>query len=960
VVGLVVVRLIVVRLIVVGFELVGIELVGIELVGFELVGFELVGFELVGIELVGLELVCVGVAGRGVARRVVGLTEGLTLLASRTKLLLPTQPSDAAPQEARSVDRRLRPSTPRTPTAVWLMIATMTVAAALLMTQLPGLAAPETATWLCLAGAVVAFGVAEAFVIHVELGRNAHSVSLSEVVLVICMFFVPVPAIPFARVLGGLAVLLAVRHQRLPKALFNASLWLLTSTTAAVAFTQLGGGLHRGSAGMVLPAIAAATTAAGLDSLGVTLVIAATSHSLPGRSSARFVGVCVTVALCASMLGQVLVAALAWSMWLLPATLVVVVAAVAVFRHLSRVRTRHEDVATLYGFTDALSRTGHQTIIETVLSQITQLLRAERAGMWLALDDDRMKWTSLEEDGALVCTTVEADQVPEAIRRALSQDNAVVLHARDRDPATQEFLGLRHARDAVIAPLRSGGGVLGVMTALDRQGEVSTFTASDGHLLLSLTGHAASAMANAQLVAQLNHDSTHDSLTGLLNRGGFRFLLERSLSEPLPLSVLLMDLDRFKEINDTLGHHYGDLLLQQIARRLEHSLRSADVLARLGGDEFAVLLKGVSHDEVFETAERLRDALAEPLQLQGVDIEVSASIGIELVDGADLDASGPGARAPRQSAEAVMQHADVAMYAAKRDGAGVQIYQDTLRESSVRRLALAGALRGAIDERQFFLHYQPQVSLRDGTIAGAEALLRWTHPLYGTVPPDEFIALAEQGGLIRELTRYVLDVALADCAVWAAAGHPMSVSVNLSVRNLLEPDLVDVVETLLSRHGVPAARVVLEITETQLMADPERTGQTLHDLADLGLRLSIDDFGTGYSSLAYLRRLPVSEIKIDKTFVGDLSRDGTDTAIVEAITQLGHTLGLSVVAEGVEDTGTHARLASLGCDYVQGYHLAMPMSHVQLLTWMSAQPDPRMLELPQPRLAATPKSAQSS
>ncbi|MDX6216594.1 MAG: hypothetical protein QOG99_2178, partial [Frankiales bacterium] len=416
----------------------------------------------------------------------------------------------------------------------------------------------------------------------------------------------------------------------------------------------------------------------------------------------------------------------------------------------------------------------------------------------------------------------------------------------------------------------------------------------------------------------------------------------------------------FKEVNDTLGHHYGDLLLQQIARRLEHSLRSADVLARLGGDEFAVLLKGVSHDEVFETAERLRDALAEPLRLQGVDIEVSASIGIELVDGADLDASGVGARAPRQSAEAIMQHADVAMYAAKRDGAGVQIYQDTLRESSVRRLALAGALRGAIDERQFFLNYQPQVSLRDGAIAGAEALLRWTHPLYGAVPPDEFISLAEQGGLIRELTRYVLDVALADCAVWAAAGHPMSVSVNLSVRNLLEPDLVDVVENLLTRHGVPAAHVVLEITETQLMADPERTGQTLRNLADLGLRLSIDDFGTGYSSLAYLRRLPVSEIKIDKTFVGDLSRDGTDTAIVEAITQLGHTLGLSVVAEGVEDTGTHARLAGLGCDYVQGYHLARPMSHVHLLTWMSAQPDPRMLDLPRPRVASTPESAHPS
>ncbi|MCU1600414.1 MAG: diguanylate cyclase/phosphodiesterase & domain with sensor(s), partial [Frankiales bacterium] len=713
------------------------------------------------------------------------------------------------------------------------------------------------------------------------------------------------------------------------------------SSSAAVAvFTAFGATLHGSPARLVLASLAAAATAAAVDSLGVSLVIAVTSGEPIGWSGLRFAAVCVWVSACSSMLGQLFVAALAVSLWLLPAVLVVVAAALAVFWHLSRVRTRHDDVATLYAFSEALVRTDPDDLVGALLRQTADLLRAERAELWLVLDDGRLQWSRLSQGTGVRTSLLDRADMPALIGEVLGGTDVHVLSAFTSGEHARELLTQQHARDGVIAPMGVGQGVL---CALDRQGEVATFTATDARLLLSLTGHSAVALANAQLVERLNFDSTHDSLTGLLNRSGFRARLEHGLAGSSPLAVLLMDLDRFKEVNDTLGHHHGDLLLQHIARRLENVLRPTDVLARLGGDEFAVLVRKLDEQSVLELVERLQDALTLPLQLQGVDIEVGASIGVVLVEGTELRSTA--------DAESIMQQVDVAMYAAKREGAGVQVYRDAMNDSSLRRLSLAGSLRSAIDERQFFLHYQPQVSLQDGRITGAEALLRWDHPTLGSVSPDEFIALAEQGGLIRELTRYVLDVALTDCAVWAAAGHPMAVSVNVSVRNLLEPDLAELVAELLALRDVPSSRLTLEITETHVMADPERTAQVLEDLADLGVSLSIDDFGTGYSSLAYLRRLPVSEVKIDRTFVADLSRDDTDTAIVEAITQLGHTLGLSVVAEGVEDQATQARLAALGCDTVQGYYIARPMSHVKLLSWMSAQPDVRSIDLPAPRQA---------
>jgi diguanylate cyclase (GGDEF)-like protein len=523
-----------------------------------------------------------------------------------------------------------------------------------------------------------------------------------------------------------------------------------------------------------------------------------------------------------------------------------------------------------------------------------------------------------------------------------------VLGAPARHPAARHFLEEVGARDAVLVPLQVEKGVRGALVLINRLGEVTTFSQDDGRLLQTLASHMGAALANSRLVERLDHDSLHDSLTGLANRGKFQERLGQALARPgHSLAVLLMDLDRFKEVNDTLGHHHGDLLLQEIAQRLSRLVRGQDVLARLGGDEFAVLMTDIGEAQAVATAERIMQSLARPMRLLGVEMEVAASIGV-----VHVPATGSGR--PALDAPLVLQRADVAMYCAKQQYTGTHLYRDELDGYSPRRLALASGLRLAIEQGQLSTRYQVQSRVSDGEMVGAEALVCWDHPQYGSVPPDDFIGIAEQTGQIRELTRFVLDRALTECAGWARNGHPLTVSVNLSVRNLMEPDLVEAVAELLTRHGVPGERLTLEITESHLMSDPARTGEVLARLAALGIRLSIDDFGTGYSSLAYLKQLPVSEIKVDKSFVRDIAEDDEDAAIVEAIIQLAHTLRLEVVAEGVESQAAQDRLAELGADLFQGYHLGRPLRDKEFAAWLVRQ-RPRLHAVPEPRSADRPR-----
>jgi diguanylate cyclase (GGDEF)-like protein/PAS domain S-box-containing protein len=423
--------------------------------------------------------------------------------------------------------------------------------------------------------------------------------------------------------------------------------------------------------------------------------------------------------------------------------------------------------------------------------------------------------------------------------------------------------------------------------------------------------------------AALEHQALHDALTDLPNRT----LLQDRLHQAIRLSrrdgtemaLLVMDLDRFKEINDTFGHHFGDVILRMVAGRLVGEVRSSDTVARLGGDEFAAVLPNVDGRAGAELAARkLLRALEAPFVLEGEGLEIGGSVGIALYpeDGKD--------------AETLMRRADVAMYVAKRAVSGFAFYAADKDVYSPSRLALMSDLRPAIDEAQFVLHYQPKIDLRTHRIAGAEALVRWQHPRHGLLMPDQFIPLAEQTGLIRQLGLWVVESALAQSRAWRGAGLDLTVAVNLSMRNLHDPHLPEAISDLLEQFQVPPGMLQIEITESALMADPEHAMRILTSLERMGVKLAIDDFGTGYSSLAYLRRLPAEEIKIDRSFVIDMPLADSDAVIVRSTIDLGHNLGMRVVAEGVETREAFDLLASVECDLGQGYYMARPMTAEQL------------------------------
>jgi diguanylate cyclase (GGDEF)-like protein len=434
----------------------------------------------------------------------------------------------------------------------------------------------------------------------------------------------------------------------------------------------------------------------------------------------------------------------------------------------------------------------------------------------------------------------------------------------------------------------------------------------------SVLAHAAVALQNMWLVTRLQekahaleHLASHDPLTGLANRARFQQVAEEALARGEVTAAFLIDLDRFKEVNDTLGHHIGDQLLSEIAYRLRFSVGRAGLIARLGGDEFAVLvLDGDVPPR--DLAEHLHSALERPVDLGEVEVDVGASIGIA------IPATGEGVAD-------LLRHADVAMYDAKSSREGVRVYSEATDHYRPESLALVPRFRSAIEHGDLAVAYQPQFELGTGSIIGAEALVRWSLPGVGPIPPTEFVPIAESTGLIRALTRHVLVEAIESCARWAELGPPLRVSVNIAPRVLLEAGFADGVSNLLRLAGIDPEMLRLEVTETSVMTDPDRAVAVLRDLADRGMSIAIDDFGTGHSSLAYLTSLPCQELKIDRSFIVALDFDPRAVAVVSAIVRLGHDLGLDVVAEGVETTNAAEQLARLGCRLVQGFHFGRPL-----------------------------------
>ncbi len=426
----------------------------------------------------------------------------------------------------------------------------------------------------------------------------------------------------------------------------------------------------------------------------------------------------------------------------------------------------------------------------------------------------------------------------------------------------------------------------------------------------------------------LEYQALHDSLTGLPNRVLLQDRLEHAIAQTLReqrnLAFFLMDLDRFKEINDTLGHHIGDRLLQEAAKRIHSVLRKADTVARLGGDEFAVLLPSTDQKHAKIVCKKIIDAINQPFTLENLCLRIGVSIGVVMCPEHGEDTT------------TLLQRADVAMYAAKKAGIGFSFYKPQEDEHSISRLGLVGELRDAVEKNQLELCYQPMVDFRTGKINAAEALVRWNHPTLGQIKPDEFIPLAEQSGVIRDLTMWVLHHALLQWSQWHQDGIELQLSLNMSVRVLQDKELPAKVQRLIEHHGISPSWVTLEITESAIMSDPATARRVMRRLSEMGLKISIDDFGTGYSSLAYLKQLPVNTVKIDKSFITQMDMNENDAVIVRATIDLAHNLGLKVVAEGIETEDVWDLLEMLGCDVAQGYLIRHPVSAPELARWIAS------------------------
>jgi diguanylate cyclase (GGDEF)-like protein len=500
-------------------------------------------------------------------------------------------------------------------------------------------------------------------------------------------------------------------------------------------------------------------------------------------------------------------------------------------------------------------------------------------------------------------------------------------HEIASDPLVGEY------RAAIVAPLTSEKMTVGAIVVLDRDEEFDQFDKDDLRLFEALVAHASANLERARYFEEIQHQkdlyewqATHDSLTKLANRDLFEAKVKMVLDKTVGVGIALLDLNRFKDINDTLGHPMGDRLLIEVAERLQKAIPEHATVARFGGDEFAIMIPDVTDvQEAVSKVHEVHEILARPIEIDGLTFAVSASAGIAL--------------APQHGDDValLLQRADIAMYVSKERHSIAELYSVEHDKSMQRVLMLSGLLTHALESgTELSVMYHPIADVRSRQIVHVEALTRWHHPEHGWIPPDEFIPIAEQIGIINQITDFVLSEGCAHLADWRRAGIQVGLDINVSGRELADGSLVDRVAEQLQRYDIPPGALTLEITETEVMADLLQASRVLDALAALGVRIAIDDYGTGYSSLAYIHRLPVQELKIDRSFVTNLPSEQSNQIIVRSSIAMAHSLGLSVVAEGAEDEVTCAILADAGCDSIQGFYLSKPLAAADLKEWLEA------------------------
>lgn len=766
---------------------------------------------------------------------------------------------------------------------------------------------------------------------RVEFGDEHHGVDLTDVVLLPAIVFGGVGGVVLAALVGT-AVRSSYKRRPPLKWAFNVALHGATASVALVLYHAVLGSAPVLSGRGWLAAIAAGFVSEMLSALGVQAAISLSIRriALFGRSR---VAVSLGSAAAVNVALGFAAVFLLWANISGVALFLAVAAAVGLgYARYGQLWMRYKNVSKMYKFDRAIAGARERgQVIDVILSGAVSLFNAEVAALvFLDAPGDTCR---VFRAGA-TCSTVEP--VPERLVELVRAGSGVVLAPiRSHDPALREVLDASGYRDAIAVRLPSVGedDAEVLVVANRRGGGGSTFVAEDISTAEALATSAAMALRSSDLLVQLRnevavkeHQAMHDPLTGLANRELFSDKLEEALAARVGgtfVGVMLIDIDGFKVLNDTHGHEAGDRFLQAVAAAVSDELGVAGLVGRLGGDEFVVLVPSArSTDELEQLACDIDIAVRRAGGAVGTPDRLRASIGVT---------AGPVFAEDRFT---LMRQADLAMYRAKQHGGGVAMHDDA-DDDDLDDPSLVTWLREAIGTPSLELFYQPKVRFDGGGLAGVEALLRWTHPLKGPIAPDRFIPVAEHSGLIRPLTAWVLGEAVRQASAWHAAGHAIEVAVNISPTQMSDPAIVSRVRELLAEHGMPAYALTLEITESAnargaVVSDPSVLGL----LSCLGVRLSIDDFGVGTSSLARVRSLPVSELKIDRSFVANATVSGDDAAIVVSTIELAHHLGLEVVAEGVEDAASYRLLEELGCDVAQGYFIGEPMPGDEFVAWL--------------------------
>jgi len=817
-----------------------------------------------------------------------------------------------------------RPQNPQR--RVMILVAAMSAVAAGLMASIPEFdeALRPTGLWIVVTIAVM-FGLSEWSVFHFEFRKEAISFSLSEVPLALALVFVaPGPAFA-ARLLGSIAVLAIARRPPLYKSLFNTALFAVEVAVAYAIFRSLVSSWGEDDSALVIAAVAAVFVPSLITSVLVSVAISFFEGSLLGQvaSDLRVAGwlFIVNSTVAGATLGLALVSPGLFIFAAIPVALLWFV-----LKRYGLLDQRLRDLDALHGFAAHIGRTlDPEEIGQAGLGRVAGLLRADFGALALFEGDWTFTHGAVEESGLISPVTIDQSVprllLPGSSARLLSPDEARQLGLADE----------RLESDLLVASLIDDSGSIGRLLIGGRSGAYRHFSDDDIARVQNLTEQLATSLRKGMLHQRIEREARRDALTELPNRSAFErsvaAVADESHEEGIPF-VMMLDLDRFKEVNDTLGHQAGDDLLIEVARRLSDRLLPGDVLARLAGDEFAVMARRPTREQMTAFAEACVRDVGRPVTLDGLEIVVTVSAGLSTLEG---ESDEPGVS---------LRRADIAMYNAKSHRLGVEVYSDEIDRRTPARLSMLGDLRSAIEGALLDVHYQPKLDLASGMITGAEALVRWTHPVRGMVPPAQFVRVAEDTGLIKQLTDLMLGRGIATLRDVHDRGYHLGMSVNLSTHDLLDTRLAERVDEHLRHNDVDASLLTLEITESSLLIDAPRARSTIGELNEVGVHMSIDDFGTGYSSLSYLRRLPVGELKIDRSFVANVLLDEQDEVIVRSTIDLGHNLGLQVVAEGVENNEVLERLREFGCDVAQGFCISRPLGARHLMSWLATTGHP--------------------